>query len=171
MMTSLLALNALNFFMADVRDGFGPFLGVLLQGKGWSAAEIGLVMTIGGYAGMIATTPLGALVDATRAKRGLMIASALAIIAASMVILGVPAFPAISTAQAINGIAGAAVGPGTDRRSGVVVQQAGPGEHFGGPRAGSVPGRSRPDLCERDTLACSAAVQDHRQAVEHQPDR
>src|ERR1700757_4619176 len=90
MMTSLLALNALNFFMADVRDGFGPFLGVLLQGKGWSPAEIGLVMTIGGYAGMIATTPLGALVDATRAKRVLMIASALAIIAASTVILAMP---------------------------------------------------------------------------------
>ena len=125
MMTSLLALNALNFFMADVRDGFGPFLGVLLQGKGWSAAEIGLVMTIGGYAGMIATTPLGALVDATRAKRGLMIASALAIIAASMVILGVPAFPAISTAQAINGIAGAAVGPAIAGLTLGLVKQAG----------------------------------------------
>src|SRR5207244_542317 len=125
MMTSLLALNALNFFMADVRDGFGPFLGVLLQGKGWSAAEIGLVMTIGGYAGMIATMPLGALVDATRAKRGLMIASALAIIAASMVILGVPAFPAISTAQAINGIAGAAVGPAIAGLTLGLVKQAG----------------------------------------------
>ena len=58
MMKSLLALNALNFFMADVRDGLGPFLGVFLQEKGWSPAEIGVVMTIGGYAGMIATTPL-----------------------------------------------------------------------------------------------------------------
>jgi hypothetical protein len=75
MMTSLLALNALNFFMADVRDGLGPFLGVFLQGRGWPPAEIGLVMTIGGYAGMIATTPLGAFVDATKAKRGLMITS------------------------------------------------------------------------------------------------
>jgi hypothetical protein len=33
MMKSLLALNALNFFMADVRDGLGPFLGVFLQEK------------------------------------------------------------------------------------------------------------------------------------------
>ena len=54
MMTSVIALNALNFFMADVRGGFGPFLGVLLQGKSWSPEEIGLVMTIGGYAGVIA---------------------------------------------------------------------------------------------------------------------
>jgi hypothetical protein len=35
MMKSLLALNALNFFMADVRDGLGPFLGV--DTRRWSA--------------------------------------------------------------------------------------------------------------------------------------
>jgi MFS family permease len=125
MMTSLLALNALNFFMADVRDGLGPFLGVFLQGKGWPPAEIGLVMTIGGYAGMIATTPLGALVDATKAKRGLMIASALAIIAASTVILAMPTFAAASTAQAINGVAGAAVGPAIAGLTLGLVKQAG----------------------------------------------
>jgi hypothetical protein len=45
---SLLALCALNFFMADVRDGLGPFLGVFLQEQSWSPAEIGFVMTIGG---------------------------------------------------------------------------------------------------------------------------
>jgi predicted MFS family arabinose efflux permease len=110
-MSSLAALNALNFFMADVRDGLGPFLGVFLQQKGWSPAEIGLVMTIGGYAGMAAITPLGALVDATRAKRALMVASALAIIVASMAIFIVPTFSVVATAQAVNGIAGAAVGP------------------------------------------------------------
>jgi hypothetical protein len=30
---SLFALNALNFFMADVAGGLGPFLGVFLQAK------------------------------------------------------------------------------------------------------------------------------------------
>jgi predicted MFS family arabinose efflux permease len=105
MPNSLVALNALNFFMADVRDGLGPFLGVFLQEKGWPPATIGLVMTIGGYAGMIATTPLGAFVDATKAKRGLMVVSALAIIAASMMIVVVPTFAVTSAAQAVNGMA------------------------------------------------------------------
>src|SRR5437867_3338548 len=91
-MSSILALNALNFFMADVRDGLGPFLGVFLQGSGWSPAAIGLVMTIGGYAGMLATTPLGAFVDATRAKRALMIATAIAIVVASTAMLVFPSF-------------------------------------------------------------------------------
>jgi hypothetical protein len=44
MANSIGALNALNFFMADVRDGLGPFLGVFLQGKGWAPGEIGIVM-------------------------------------------------------------------------------------------------------------------------------
>ena len=80
----LIALNALNFFMADVRDGLGPFLGVFLQEQNhWSPAEIGLVMTIGGLAGMVATAPLGALVDRTRAKRSIMVVTAIAIVAAS----------------------------------------------------------------------------------------
>jgi len=53
---SLVALGALNFFMADVRDGLGPFLGVYLQARDWSPAQIGTVMTIGGLAAMAATT-------------------------------------------------------------------------------------------------------------------
>lgn len=63
------ALNAVNFFMADVRDSLGSFLGIFLQGRGWQPSEIGIVMTVGGLAGMLATTPIGMLVDATRAKR------------------------------------------------------------------------------------------------------
>jgi MFS family permease len=90
MSRSLFALCALNFFMADVRDGLGPFLGVFLQQQQWSPSAIGLVMTIGGLAGMLATTPAGALIDKTKAKRAVMIAAALAIIAASFVILFVP---------------------------------------------------------------------------------
>jgi hypothetical protein len=31
--SSLFALNALNFFMADVHGGLGPFLGVFLQAR------------------------------------------------------------------------------------------------------------------------------------------
>jgi predicted MFS family arabinose efflux permease len=109
MKRSLLALCALNFFMADVRDGLGPFLGVFLQQQDWSPAEIGLVMTIGGLVGMIATTPAGALVDKTKAKRAVMVVAALAIIVASFVILFVPDFVVTAAAQAVSGIAGAAI--------------------------------------------------------------
>lgn len=46
MSQSLQALNALNFFIADVRDGLGPFLGVFLQGKDGSPGQIGILMTL-----------------------------------------------------------------------------------------------------------------------------
>lgn len=54
-------LSGLNFFLADVRDGLGPFLGVLLASHGWRADDIGYVMATGGVAGMLAITPMGAL--------------------------------------------------------------------------------------------------------------
>lgn len=82
-MTSQPALNALNFFMADVRDRLRPFLGVYLQSEKWSPSQIGLVMTIGALVGMVATAPLGALVDRIRAKRA-MIAGAVAVVALAL---------------------------------------------------------------------------------------
>jgi predicted MFS family arabinose efflux permease len=111
MQTSILALNALNFFMADVHGGLGPFLGVFLQQRHWSPGEIGLVMTIGGLAGMAATTPLGALVDRTMAKRTVVVIAALAVVAASFVIFLVPSFPATAASQIVSAIAAAAIGP------------------------------------------------------------
>lgn len=130
-MNSIQSLNALNFFMSDVRDGLGPFLGVFLQQKGWSPAEIGFVMTIGGYAGMLATTPLGALVDATTAKRAIMVVASVAIIAASMLILVAPSFPVTAGAQAVNGIAGAVVVPAIAGLTLGIVRQKGYARQLG----------------------------------------
>ena len=62
-------LLSLNFFMADMQAGIGPFLGVFLLAHGWQSGLIGTVMTVGGVAGMLMTAPAGALVDATTRKR------------------------------------------------------------------------------------------------------
>jgi len=110
-MTSLQALNALNFFMADVRDGLGPFLGVYLQQQKWSPGEIGLVMTIGGIVGIVATIPLGALVDRTESKRTILAFAAVAVVAASAVLYLLPVFLSVAAAQTVMGVAGAAIGP------------------------------------------------------------
>lgn len=124
-MNSLFALNALNFFMADVQGGLGPFLGVFLQARHWSPAQIGIVMTIGGIAGMVVTTPAGALIDHTRRKRAIVVATAVVIAGASLAILMRPDFPVVSGAQAISGIAGAAVGPAIAAITLGLVQQRG----------------------------------------------
>lgn len=107
---SLIALNALNFFMADV-NGLGPYVGVYLQQQQWSPALIGAVMTVGGFATMAATTPFGVLIDQTKWKRAIVVASALATVAASFLILFSNAFAVVMVSQIATGVAAAAIGP------------------------------------------------------------
>jgi predicted MFS family arabinose efflux permease len=125
MSASLPALNALNFFMADVRDGLGPFFGVFLQDKGWAPDQIGLVMSIGGYAGMAAMTPLGMLADQTRAKRAIMVVAALAVIVANMALLFHPGFMVAAVSQVVTALAGAAIAPAIASITLGLVRQSG----------------------------------------------
>ena len=100
------ALDAANFFLADVRDGLGPYLAVyLLTEQKWDEARIGLVMSIATIAGIVAQTPAGALVDATKAKRWVMVAAALVVTTAS---LSLPLFPSFVPAAISQGLAHAA---------------------------------------------------------------
>jgi predicted MFS family arabinose efflux permease len=111
MSRSLAALLALNFLMSDVRDGLGPFLGVLLQSHGWSPGGIGLVMTLGGLIGLAAAAPLGALVDATPAKRLVIGLACIGVTLACAANFLHPTFPVVAAAQAVAGVAGAAIMP------------------------------------------------------------
>lgn len=104
-------LSRLNFFLADVRDGLGPFLGIFLMGQGWSANDIGYVMTIGGIAGMLASTPAGALIDATRAKRMLVGWGAVLVVAGSLLLMLSTSFAVTAVSQIGTGIVGALIGP------------------------------------------------------------
>jgi len=100
------ALDAANFFLADVRDGLGPYLAVyLLTEQHWDEARIGLVMSIATIAGIVAQTPAGALVDAIRAKRLVMAVAAILVTLAS---LSLPLFPAFLPVAISQGIAQAA---------------------------------------------------------------
>jgi len=119
------ALQAVNFFMADMQAGIGPFLGVLLQGRGWATGAIGTVSTLGGIARMIATAPAGAFVDATTRKRGCVIVAGLFTVAASGLILLSRHFWVVAAAQAATAIAGAAIGTAVIAITLGVVRQAG----------------------------------------------
>ena len=67
---SLRGLDGINFLMADVRDGVGPYLSVFLKGsEHWDAGAIGLAMAASSIAAAICQVPAGLLVDGTRAKR------------------------------------------------------------------------------------------------------
>lgn len=101
------ALDAANFFLADVRDGLGPYLAIyLLTEQKWNEAQIGLVMSIAGFAGILAQTPAGALVDRTRAKRLVMVAAALLVTLASLLLPVFPSFWPVAVSQGIAHAAG-----------------------------------------------------------------
>lgn len=105
-------LDALNFFLADVRDGLGPYLAIyLLTVHHWDEASIGFTLSAAGIAGIVAQTPAGALIDAVRAKRAILIAAAIAITIASLAIPIFPSLAPVAILQAISGVAGAVFPP------------------------------------------------------------
>lgn len=104
-------LGGLNFFLADVRDGLGPFLGVFLMGLGWRADDIGYVLGAAGFAGMLVTTPLGAWVDASRRKRGLLAGGTIALIVSNLALWAAPSGIVVTTTQVVTAVVGALFGP------------------------------------------------------------
>src|SRR5215469_14653549 len=66
---SLHGLDWLNFFVANVQTGFGPFIAVYLTEHRWTTAEIGFALTIGTICSLVSQMPAGALVDSLRDKR------------------------------------------------------------------------------------------------------
>jgi MFS family permease len=118
-------LQSLNFFMADMQAGIGPFLGVFLLAHGWETGLIGSVMTIGGVAGMLMTAPAGALVDDTTHKRVYVIVPGICTVLASLIILLSQHFWLVAASQVATGIAGAAIGPAVNGITLGMVRQAG----------------------------------------------
>ena len=71
-MNSSNLLAWLNFFVADVRDGLGPFLGVFLRQNGFGEFDIGLIGTISSLIALVLGVPCGILVDKTTHKKELI---------------------------------------------------------------------------------------------------
>ena len=107
-----LLLDALNFLLADVRGVLGPYLNVfLVTQQGWSQSSVGVMTTIGGLIGLVVQTPAGAAIDATSAKRGVIV-FALAVLAfGSVIIFAAPTFWPVLTANTVMAVIGDVFGP------------------------------------------------------------
>ena len=110
--TSLWALDGLNFFLADVRDGMGPFLGTFLrEHHHWDAGRVGIALAASQIGTVLAQTPAGALIDRIRWKR-VAIAVAAAVVAAGCALLYyVPTLLVVVVAQTAIGAAAAIFPP------------------------------------------------------------
>ncbi len=100
---TLRGLDGLNFFLADVQTGVGPFLAIYLVGYRWNEERVGLALTVGGIAGILAQTPAGALVDFLRSKRALVAAAVAALAAGALLIALFPSFWPVMGAQVLIG--------------------------------------------------------------------
>ena len=82
-------------------------------------------MTVGGVAGMVMTTPAGALVNATRRKKLYVIIPEICTVVASGLILLSQNFWLVTLSQVATAIAGAAIGPAVAGITLGMVRQAG----------------------------------------------
>lgn len=109
---SLHALDWLNFFLAALLMGFGPFVAVKLADRGWVPANIGFVLTASGLAGLLTQVPAGELIDLSRSKRLLVGMATTAIVSGVLIFGRRPDFPSVFAASLIQGTAGSVLGPG-----------------------------------------------------------
>jgi hypothetical protein len=81
---SLRGLDWLNFFVANVQTGFGPFIAVYLAEHRWTQGKIGVALSIGAIVGLLTHVPAGAVVDAVADKRRVVRVGVLAISATAL---------------------------------------------------------------------------------------
>ncbi len=108
---SLSALSWMNFFLADMLTGFGPFVSLFLLTQNWTQGEIGLALSIGTIAAMVAQVPAGSLVDALASKRLITGIGFVAVIAAMLILVWLPFRWPVFAAEALNGVAAAIITP------------------------------------------------------------
>jgi MFS family permease len=108
---TLRGLDWLNFFLADVQTGVGPFLAIYLAGCDWNEERVGLALMVGGIAGILTQTPAGALVDQLRSKRALIAVGVGALVVGALLIALLPTFWSVMSAQVLIGGTSSIFGP------------------------------------------------------------
>jgi MFS family permease len=106
------SLDWLNFLLADLRGGLGPYVNVfLLTEVGWDQAKIGALLTASGLIGIAFHAPIGALIDATSSKRSLMIGGAWLLALLGAVIATYPTIAVVFVADVSMALLGAVFAP------------------------------------------------------------
>ena len=107
-----LSLDAVNFLLADVRGALGPYLNVfLVTQQQWSLSEVGLVTMVGGLLGLACQTPVGAVIDETRAKRGAIVLALAVLALGGLAIFALPTLWPVLIANSLMAIVGDVFGP------------------------------------------------------------
>jgi predicted MFS family arabinose efflux permease len=101
----------LNFFVADVQTGLGPFLAAYLAAGGWNPSRVGFALTFGGLVTVALQTPAGAIIDASRNKRLLVAVNLIVLACGAVLLMGRLKTTSVFTAQFLIGASAAFLTP------------------------------------------------------------
>ena len=125
------ALDLLNFFVADVQTGFGPFVAVYLTVHKWTQVQIGFALTLSTVVALLSQLPAGALVDAARNKRAAASGALLGVISAALLLAIRPAVLPVMVAQILHAFSSCVLTPAIAAISLHLVGHAAFGERLG----------------------------------------
>jgi MFS family permease len=124
-------LDWLNFFVANVQTGFGPFIAVYLTSEAWTLRDIGNVLAVGTITAMASQLPGGAVVDALRNKCLAAFAAGLAVALSALMFALWPERLAVTLAEVLHGFGSCILGPAIAAISLQLVGRAQLGERLG----------------------------------------
>lgn len=125
------ALDLVNFFVADVQTGFGPFVAVYLTTNKWTQVEIGFALTLGTVTSLLGQLPAGILVDSMRNKRMAASGALVGVIIAALLLAVQPDQLPVLIAQILHGFASCVITPAIAAISLRLAGHAGLGERLG----------------------------------------
>ncbi|AOJ69537.1 MULTISPECIES: MFS transporter [Burkholderia] len=128
---SLRALDWLNFFVANVQTGFGPFIASYLASHKWTQGEIGMVLSIGTISAMVSQVPGGAAVDALKNKKGAAAWAIAAIILSAVLLATSPTIVPVIAAEVFHGFASCMLVPAMAAISFALVGRENLGDRLG----------------------------------------
>jgi MFS family permease len=125
-MSPQVALLAVNFCLADVAGGLGPFLATwLAEVAHWNPAQIGYVITASTIGVMVFSTPAGAIVDRLCRPRLMLGVACAAVVIGTVGLLPLRAFWPILATQSLVAIGGALGAPAVTALTLAVVGKKG----------------------------------------------
>lgn len=128
---SLVNLNWLNLFVAQMQMAFGAFLSAHLAAEQWRTVDIGVALTISTATAMVCQVPGGVLVDAIHSKRRAAAAAIVVIICAALLVGASPMKYPVYLAEAMQGAASCVLGPAIAAITLALTHHDTLGERFG----------------------------------------
>jgi len=128
---SLRALDWMNFFVANVQTGFGPFIASYLASHKWTQGEIGMALSVGTISAMVSQVPAGAAVDAMKNKKGAAAWAIIAIILSAVLLASSPTVLPVIAAEVFHGFASCMLVPAMAAISFALVGRQNLGDRLG----------------------------------------